>query len=118
MLIASLTILAFPIHSSVSINSADHYWLSAEELLQLKNQAIGSGDGYAAFRVALYYGGNRLDNEHYMLWLQKAADLGNESARNHIKYLDKQRAGIDTEMKHSQDQEVGVGKKQGSGNGS
>ena len=63
------------------VNPRDYYYLSEDQLNDLKRTAIIKKDGDAAFRVSQYYSRYKKDTNSTILWLQKASDLGNKSAQ-------------------------------------
>jgi len=58
---------------------AKYHNLTKEELVELKLK-VKDGDAGAAMRIANYYGFALFDQKNEIIWLKKAASLGNKNA--------------------------------------
>ena len=65
----------------LTISQIDYYNLTKEQLMILK-KAAKNGDANAAMKISDYYGFALQDNENSLIWLKKAAELGNENAKD------------------------------------
>ena len=64
----------------LAMSQGDYYNLTKDQLMALK-KAAKNGDANAAMKISDYYGFGLQDNENSLIWLKKAAELGNKNAK-------------------------------------
>ena len=64
----------------LTISQIDYYNLTKDELMVLK-KAAKNGNADAAMRISKYYDFALFDSENGLIWLKKAAELGNKNAK-------------------------------------
>jgi len=71
----------------ITENNRRVFYLSERQLQELQSRADVRNDADAAFRIYRYYEIYKKDWEMSVFWLRKAADLGNESAKEILSRL-------------------------------
>ena len=78
--------LILPIAQRVQVTTKDIYDLSQMDRENLEAQAIKGKNGDAAYRVALYYSRSKKDTTNWLIWIRRAAELGNRDAQRLSEY--------------------------------
>jgi len=80
VLVLAAYLLLIPIPSA-RITTKTRYDLSKKDLQSLEYQAFKAKNGNAAYRIAQYYIRSKDDVANWLLWVHRAADLGNGDAQ-------------------------------------